>query len=132
MPASDPSDELLRALRDGKTIQGDTDGFRILDSSPAVDPGESTVAFAYEEESGEPWLLVARPEDPGYEDALVVMFTYPNDVDATMERARDFLRTLPGVQSVMRQDEQIVIRGTLNAERVRDSVVAWWSATPSP
>jgi hypothetical protein len=120
-------DEILAALTRGDVIDSTSDGVRIRPATPTPDPGDSTIADPEVDADGYPWLYVETVEsefdlEVGFSDPFVA------DHDADIERSVEFIRSLPGVASAFRQDpEQILVIGTRDARRVRDSLVTWFA-----
>jgi hypothetical protein len=120
-------DEIMEALMSGKAVDYTGEGARIRTPRSSSDPGDTTTAEPAVDPSGEPWLYVELSLgecdlEVGYSDAMCAFH------GTEIEESVEFLRSLPGVSSASRGDpEQVLIVGTRDARRIRDSLVAWWS-----
>ncbi len=125
-----PIDDIVAALRRGASIDATSDGLRIREARPTPDPGDTTIAEPAIAADGYPWLYVETVETDfdlhvGFSDPFVA------DHDTEIERSVEFIRSLPGVASAFRQDpEEILILGTRDALRVRNSLVTWFAEQP--
>jgi len=123
------TDEIVDALTRGKAIDWDSEGgVRIRDVQPADDPGDLTTAEPAVDAAGWEWLYVEAFADDKFDMEVGFSDPFVADHDTEMEQCVEFVRSLPGVSRAFRQDpEQILIVGTRDARRIRDSLVVWFA-----
>ena len=121
-------DEIIEALTLGKSLARDSNGVpRIRDVQPTQDPGDLTVAAPAVDAAGERWLHVEAFVDGDVDMEVGFGDVFTADHDAEIEQCVEFVRSLPGVTRAFRQDpEQILIVGTRDALRIRDSLIVWF------